>query len=55
MNEFIDKLIGRLEERKNHFGTLVVVGVDDLVLNYNLGKIHSFEDAISIVKAGGKE
>ena len=55
MNEFIEKLIGRLEERKNHFGTLVVVGKDDLVLNYNLGKMHSFEDSIEIVNQLAEE
>lgn len=55
MKEFIEKLIGRLEERKNHFGTLVVVGKDDLVLNYNLGKMHSFEDAKRIVNKLAEE
>lgn len=55
MKEFIEKLIGRLEERKTHFGTLVVVGKDDLVLNYNLGKMHSLEDAIEIVNQLAEE
>ena len=55
MKEFIENLISRLEERKKHFGTLVVVGKDDLVLNYNLGKMHSFEDSIEIINQLAEE
>ena len=55
MNEFIKKLIEKLEECQNHFDSLAMVGKDDLVMNYNLGKKSAYKNAVEIVKQLAEE